>query len=174
MKVTVEFKDTPASGRVKHHFVAFHVDFSKEERAVIQERGMDDQYIVVPTDRPPPTRGGDFLAMIMRIVGILLVPMGIFVSMLANGANFAFILIVGGIILFVIGKMKDREAYKREASPEQRITLRNLLLNPGFVVYAETLLEAKGFEEAVKERLSEVAQSLRLSATVPQQKSYEL
>ena len=86
MKLTVAFRDKPKGGfsGAKHHFVAFHVEFSKEERAIIQERGLYDHFVSVPSDTPPPTRGGDFLAMIMRIIGIIFVPVGLVISMVGS------------------------------------------------------------------------------------------
>jgi len=175
MKLTVAYREqsTGTLSRVKHHFVAFHVDFSAEERAVIQERGMDNQFISVPSDTPPPTRGGDFLAMMMRIIAILAFLIGIALSIPGN-SNLAAFLVVGGIILFVVGKMKDKAAYKREANPEQKLTLKRMLLNPDFVVFAETLGEAKSAEAEVKETLALTAQALRENTVRPEQASYEL
>ena len=68
MKLTVAYRDKPAGGfsGTKHHFVAFHTELSNEERAIIQERGLYDHYVSVPSDTPPPTRSGDTLAFIMR------------------------------------------------------------------------------------------------------------
>ncbi len=175
MKLTVAFRDKPKGGfsGAKYHFVSFHVEFSKEERAIVQERGLYDHFVSVPSDTPPPTRGGDFLAMIMRIIGIIFVPVGLIISMVGS-ANLAFLMIVTGIVLFVIGKIKDRTAYKREANPEQRITFRRMLTNPDCVAYADTLAEAKGMEAEVRDSLSVAAETLRASTAVPDQTSYEL
>jgi hypothetical protein len=135
---------------------------------------MYDQFISVPSDTPPPTRGSDTLAFLMRLAGIILIPVGLVVSMISSSSGLAFLMIVGGIALFVIGKIKDVKANKREANPEQRLTLRRLLSNPDFVVYANTVGEAKGVEASVRESLSSAAQALRESGTVPDQASYEL
>jgi len=176
MKLTVAYRDTPAGGfsGTKHHFVAFHVVFSNEERAIIQERGLYQQSISVPSDTPPPTRSGDFLAFLLRLAGIIFVPLGLFISMVSRSGDFAGLLIIGGIALFTVGKIKDVKAIKRVTNPEQQLTFRRLLANPDFVVFAETLAEAKGMEVEVRESLSAVAQTLRDSTTVPEQTSYEL
>jgi hypothetical protein len=183
MKLTVAYRDKPAGGfsGAKNHFVAFHVEFSNEERAIIQERGLYDQSVSVPSDTPPPTRSGDFLAMLMRIVGIILAPLGALFALVASlkpqeaGAGGpGWTMLIAGIILFTIGKIKDRQAYKREASPDQKLTYRRLLTTPDFVVYAGSLLEAQGYEAYVRESLSEVAQSIRQSVAVREQASYEL
>jgi hypothetical protein len=183
MKLTVAYRDKPAGGfsGAKHHFVAFHVDLSTEERAIIQERGLYDHFVSVPSDTPPPTRGGDFLAMIMRLIGIILVPIGVLLALVASlkpqeaGAGGpGWTMIIVGVALFTIGKIKDVKANKRVANPEQKLTFRRMLTTPDFIVYANSILEAQGFEAEVRDSLSVAAQSLRQSTTVPQQASYEL
>ena len=183
MKLTVAYRDKPAGGfsGAKHHFVAFHVDFSNEERAIIQQRGLYDQFVTVPTDTPPPTRGGDFLSMVMRLIGIVLIPIGGLFALLAylkpsqsEGGTTGWLMLIAGVILFTVGKVKDMSANKRESSPEQNLTYRRLLTNSDFVVFAYSLQEAQGIEIEVRESLSGVASSIRQSSTVPDQTSYEL
>ena len=175
MKLTVAYRDKSVGGfsGAKHHFVAFHTELSTEERAIIQERGLYEHFVSVPSDTPPPTKGGDSLAFIMRLIGIILIPTGLVVSMVGS-SGLAFIMIVGGIALFAIGKTKDVKANKRVSNPEQKISFRRMLTNPDFVVYAPNLLEAQGSEAEVRESLSVAAKSLRQSGTVPSQTSYEL
>jgi len=93
---------------------------------------------------------------------------------MVGSSGLAFIMIVGGIALFAIGKTKDVKANKRVSNPEQKISFRRMLTNPDFVVYAPNLLEAQGSEAEVRESLSVAAKSLRQSGTVPSQTSYEL
>jgi hypothetical protein len=186
MKLTVAYRDQSEGGfsGSKHHFVAFHVDLSTEERAIIQERGLYDHFITIPSDTPPPTRGGDFLARIMRIIGIVVTPIGILFALVAslkpqetgaaNGGATGWFMIIIGVVLFTIGKIRDMRANKRESNPEQKLTFRRMLTNPDFVVYAHSLQDAKSSEAEVRESLSTAAQSLRQSASVPEQTSYEL
>ena len=183
MKLTVAFREKPAGGfsGTKHHFVAFHVEFSNEERAIIQERGLYDHFISIPSDIPPPTRSGDFLAMIMRLIGIVLAPLGALIALVAHfkpqeadASGPGWTMLIAGVVLFTIGKIKDVRANKRETNPEQNLTLRRLLTTPDFVVFADSLQEAQGFEVDVREALSAAAQSIRQSSAVPEQASYEL
>ena len=183
MKLTVAYREKPAGGfsGTKHHFVAFHVEFSNEERAIIQERGLYDQFVSVPSDIPPPTRSGDFLAMIMRLIGIILVPLGALFALLAHlkpqeasAGGPGWTMLIAGVVLFTIGKIKDVRANKRETSPDQNLTYRRLLTTPDFTVYADSLLEAQGFEASVRETLAATAQSIRQSSAVREQTSYEL
>jgi hypothetical protein len=186
MKLTVAYRDQPAAGfsGAKHHFVAFHTELSNAERAIIQERGLYDHFISVPSDTPPPTRGGDFLARSMRIIGIVITPIGILFALVAglkpeqagaaNGGATGWFMIIAGVVIFTIGKIRDMRANKRESNPEQKLTFRRMLTNPDFVVYAPSLMEAKSSEAEVREALSVAAQSLRESVSVPDQTSYEL
>lgn len=183
MKLTVAFRDKPAGGfsGTKHHFVACHVEFSNEERAIIQERGLYDHFVLVPSDVAPPTRGGDIVAMLMRLTGIILAPLGGLFALVASlkpqeaaGAGRAWMMLIAGVALFTIGKIKDIRANKRASNPDQKLTLRRLLATPDFVVHAISLQEAQGFEADVRETLSVMAKSIRQSSAVPEQTSYEL
>jgi hypothetical protein len=183
MKLTVAYRDKPKGGfsGAKYHFVAFHVDFSNEERAIIQQQGLHDLYIMVPTDSLPPSKGGDFLAFFMRIVGIVLIPIGGLLALVAHlkpsqsdMSGPGWIMLIVGAILFTIGKIKDVSANKREAQPEQKLTLRRLSTNPDFAVFAYSLQEAQGHEENVRELLAGAAKTIRNSSSVPSQTSYEL
>lgn len=175
MKLTVAYRDQPVGGfsGAKHHFVAFHTELSAEERAIIQERGLYEHFVSIPSDSPPPSRGGDFLAFMMRLVGIILIPVGLILSMVSS-SGFAGLIVIAGIVLFTIGKIKDVKANKRVANPEQKISFRRMLENPDFVVYAPSIADAKESEAEVRQSLSVAAQNLRESVTVPEQTSYEL
>jgi len=166
VKLTVAYRDKPAGGfsGTKHHFVAFHTELSNEERAIIQERGLYDHYVSVPSDTPPPTRSGDTLAFIMRLIGIILFPLGVLFMLVgtlkpgagaASSANTGWTMIIIGVVLFTIGKIKDIRANKRVANPEQKLTFRRMLTTPDFIVYANSLQEAQSLEADVRESLSE-------------------
>lgn len=184
MKLTTAFRDRKVGTLkgTKHHYLACHVDFTTEERAIIQERGLYDLQVTVPSDTPLPTRSGDFLAMLMRLAGVILAPLGL---LFACGASISpvhgagagppgWLMLIGGVALFTIGKWKDRQAYRREASPDQIITLGRLLQNPDYLVQAYSLQEAKQLEEQVRETLAVLADSLRANKAQPAQTSYEL
>ena len=79
-----------------------------------------------------------------------------------------------GLGLFIVGKLRDRAAYKREANPEQQLSLRRLMDNPLFECHAFTLDVARGFEQEVREALSSLAKRLRDNIVVPEKTSYEL
>ena len=172
MKLTTAFRNKA---------VAFHVDFTNEERAIIQERKLYNQTIAVPSDSPPPTRAGDFLAFGIRLIGIILTPIGalfVVVSLIAPPnagiTPIAWSMLIAGVVLFTWGKMKDVKANKYQANPEQTFTLKRLMLNPDFVVYSPSPLEGKSIETEVRETLSNAAAVIRQNSSVPTQTSYEL
>lgn len=181
MRLTTDYREQPTGvlQGTKCFFLACHVAFTEEERAVVQERGMYDEFIEVPSDRPPPTRSGDFGAVAMRVAGLILIPVGLLTGFVTGiaGSNLAtplYFLAVIGIALFVIGKMKDRAANKYDENPNQRLTLRKLLANPEFLVYATALDVAKMYEEQVRNSLQQISQLIRESVVVPEKNTYDL
>lgn len=166
----------------KHHYLVCHVDFSEQERAIAQERGVYDLFVTVPAGTPPPTRAGDFKSMLMRWAGIILAPLGLLFTcdqylapahMEGAGATPALML-VAGVALVAIGKWRDIQATRREANPDQTLTVRRLLTNPDFAVHAYSLAEARSFEEVVRNELGSLAQAIRANAAVPERNTYEL
>jgi len=184
MKLTTAFRDKNAGAFTgnKDHYLTCHVEFTHEERAIIQERGLYDYETVVAADTPPPTRSGDFVAMLMRMAGIVLTPLGLLMSCvqslrpdrMAGAGIWPMFMLVLGVSLFTIGKFKDWKANKRESEPSQRLTLRRLLSNPDFVVYAPSLDIAQVYEQQAREELSRAAQFIRGNAAVPAHTSYDL
>jgi hypothetical protein len=181
MQLTTDYREqtTGVLKGTKCFYLNCHVTFTEEERAVIQERGMYDESIDVPADTPPPTRSRDLCAMALRVVGVIAMPVGFLASCAtglagSNASGPFFDLFILGVILFVTGKMMDRAANKREDSPAQQLTLRRLLANPTFVVYAPAIDIAKVYEELVRESLKQVAQTIRASVVVPERNTYDL
>ena len=182
MKLTTDYREQSVGTLKgsKEYYLIGTVEFTNEERTAAQERGVYDIYVNVPAATAPPTRGGDFLSMGMRGVGLILTPIGLLYSCVGSvaGSNtagpFGFLLFFVGLSLFIVGKLRDRAAYKREANPEQKLSLRRLMDNPHFECHAFTLDEARGFEQDVREALSSLAQRLRDNIVVPEKTSYEL
>ena len=183
MRLTTQYREQKAGiSGAKYHYLDCHVDFSHEERVLIDERGLYDLSIDVPAATPLPTRGGDFTAMLMRVAGIILSPIGLLAcstqflkpaEMQGAGIWPAFMLIAG-VGLFTIGKRKKIEANRRQEDPKQHFTLRNLLTNADFIIHAYTLDEAREYEDRIRQTLGALAARVRENAGVPKQMSYEL
>jgi len=182
MKLTTDYREQSVGTLKgsKEYYLVGTVEFTNEERTVAQERGLYDIYVNVPAATAPPTRGGDFLSMAMRGVGLILTPIGLLYSCVGSlaGSNSAgplgFLLFFVGLGLFIAGKLRDRAAYKREANPEQQLSLRRLMDNPHFECHASTLDEARSFEHEVREALGSLAKRLRDNIVVPEKNTYEL
>jgi len=181
MRLNTDYREqtTGTLKGTKQYFLVCRVEFSEEERSVVQERGMYDASVEVPSNTPPPTRSGDIYAMLMRIGGAILMPIGLVVSCATelahqSGSGPAFMLFLLGVGLFVAGKLKDREANQREANPTQTISIRRLLTNPEFVVHAPDLQVAKVYEDLVRQELGGLAEHIRASTAVPEKTTYEL
>jgi hypothetical protein len=184
MKLSTDYREEAGATfkGTKDHYLVCHVEFSEEERAIVQERGLYDQFVLVPSDAPPPTRVGDFKSMLMRVAGIILAPLGLlsccvqFVkpAAMAGAGLTPAIMLIAGVALFTIGKWKDIQANRREANPDQTLTIRSLLTNPDFVVHAHTPSEAREYEETVREAFGDLAQTIRKSAPVSEKNTYEL
>lgn len=166
----------------KQYFLVCKVQFSNQERAIIQERGLYEESIATPAATPPPRRSDDFTAMLMRIGGIILSPIGLLLSCtqivkpsaMAGAGVWPMFMLIAGIALFTVGKLKDIQANRRQKNPEQQRTLRQLLSNPEFIVYAPALDIARMYEETVRGQLKQLADIIRANVAVPESNTYEL
>ena len=167
----------------KHHYLSCHITFTNEERAIIDERGLYDRLsILVPADTPPPTLAGNFLSKVMRGVGIVLVPLGLLFSCVQSvrpdkmpGAGpTPFLMLFGGAALLVAGLWRGRQADNRQLYDRRTLTLRTLMSNPDFIVYAPTIGELRETEASVREKLAELMQQVRANTAVPEQNTYEI
>ncbi len=164
----------------KRFFLLCHVEFNQQERSIIDERGMYDEAVQVPANTPPPTRLSDFTAMLLRIAGIILMPLGFLAScvtgLMPHSTSSAawFMLCLLGVGLFAVGKFKDISANKREDNPVQKLTIRRLLTDPEFMCYAPDLQVAKVYEELVHNQLKELVENIRATSSAPEKNTYEL
>jgi hypothetical protein len=182
MKLTTDYREQ-AVGTLKgskEYYLVGTVDFTNEERTVARERGLYDIYVDVPAATAPPTRGRNFLSMMMGRAGVILAPIGLLYSCAGSLAHsnsagpLGMLLFFIGLGLFIVAKLRDRAAIKRMDNPEQKLSLRRLMDNPNFECHAYTLDEARSFEHEVREALSNLAQRLRDNIVVPEQNTYEL
>ncbi|HUZ31230.1 MAG TPA: hypothetical protein VMV19_03850 [Xanthobacteraceae bacterium] len=116
MKLTTDYREQ-AVGTLKgskEYYLVGTVNFTNEERTVAQERGLYDIYVNVPAATAPPTRGGDFLSMAMRGVGLILTPIGLLYSCVGSLAHsnsagpLGMLLFFVGLGLFIVGKLRGR------------------------------------------------------------------
>ena len=171
----------------KEFFLVCQVQFSDEERAIIQERGLYDQTVSLPSGTPLPTRMLGWKLTVMHYAGLILGVPGFLIAgsgLLGLGAGgatagavvtalFGLILLAAGVYLFVYVKMRDREARRRIESDDQQLSLRALLRSGMFKIHAYTMAEAREYDQEVRTRLGYLAEAIRDNSVVPEQGSYE-
>ena len=186
MRLTTEYREEKRGVLTgnKDFYLVCTVAFNEQERAIIEQRGLYKHTISVPSDKPLPTRAGDFLSRIIRTAGLLLAIAGLLTSCSAEitknghggtntGVAVGILLLIAGIALFVYGKWRDREANKREANDYQELTVGRLLTNPTFMVHAYSITQAREFEEEVKGTFKLAAEGIRASSVIPEQDTHE-
>src|SRR5579863_7011621 len=180
MRLTTEYREKAKglSGS-KEYYLVCALEFTQEEQTVIQERGLYDYELYLPASSAPPTRGYDFVSMLMRAVGIVLMPVGLVVSCAAgltqSGgplSGLALFAAVGGIVLFFVGKNRDKEATKRVEEDLKAYKLRYLLPKCSFQAYASSITEAQEHETYIRGALAFLAEKLRASTVVPEKSTY--
>jgi hypothetical protein len=183
MKLTVNYRPVSAGiGGSKHHYLDCHVDFTREERVLIDERGLYDEYVLLPAATPAPTGLDDVKAKAMRIAGIILTPIGLLLfadqlirpDMMEGSGPFPFLILAAGVALYAIGKFKAMQAARRSYDDTQSLTVKRLLTNPDFIVHAYTMEQAKEYDGQVQGSLGVLAQSIRATADAPAPATHEL
>jgi hypothetical protein len=182
MQLTTEYREKAKglSGS-KEYYLVCALEFTQEEQTIIQERGLYDYELYLPASSPPPTRGYDFVSMLMRAVGIALVPVGLVVSCASSisGAPPIITLLalfgfMGGFVLFFVGKNRDKEATKRLEEDYRGYKLRYLMPRVTFQAYAPSITEAQEQETYIRNLLAALKEKLRVSTVVPEKNTYEI
>jgi hypothetical protein len=183
MQLTINYREKEVSYQHKDFYLICDVEFSNEERAVAQERGMWDAVTVFPSPERQPSNFYDFKTRAMRFFGIALLLIGLMFSCMDGIANkigrndpppvwlTVSTLFIGGALIFV-AYMRDENYLK--AIGFQHLTIRRLATEKKFQVHAESLQQAKEYELQVREKLKELADSLRSSRAIPETNTYEL
>jgi hypothetical protein len=182
MRLTTEYREKAKglSGS-KEYYLVCALEFSQEEQTVVQERGLYDYELYLPAPSPPPTRGYDFVSMLMRVAGVALVPVGLVVSCASSISGAPPIVsflglcgFLGGIVLFFVGKNRDNEATKRLEEDFRGYKLRYLMPRVTFQAYAPSITEAQEHEAHIRAALAFLAEKLRASTVVPEKNTYEI
>jgi hypothetical protein len=177
MKFNTEYREKANFNGTKLHYIICKVEFSNEERAIIDERGMYDRGVSAPAAEPMPSAVSEFQSGCLKFFGFL-IPFGllvIFASYLApehGSATPGWVMLILGTVLCALGWMREKK--KWDDANVRYITIRQLLSDPFFQFYDETLRGVKNHEIEVREELAELAAELRSSRAVPEQNTYEL
>jgi hypothetical protein len=184
MQLTTEYREDkarPTSG-TKNFYLFCRVQFSHEERAVIQERGLYTVSFQLPSATPVPSDSS--IEWVRRIGKVLMTIGGIvaaFSGLAACTQNLqgfspipGIIVALIGIAVLVFGASKFIKAEKTYLGTGQVITVRRLLVDPEFLVHASTIDQAKAVEEMVRDKLAVLSQQIRDNTVVPEKNTYDL
>jgi hypothetical protein len=179
MRVTIDHREeaTGLSGKGRNYFVDCAVEFSEEEKAIIQARGLFDHGFAMPAAEPLPSQvafvGSGVIRTIGRLLIVVAVVWGIVLGLSGHGEGPTAFLFFLGIGLEIYGWMKSRSQDKRIEQPEQAITLRKLM-SGGFTVHALDPAQAKAIDEQIRSELAGIKALIAESAEVRSRQTFEL
>ena len=171
MQVTVDYREEqPVFGNKAKLYVDVGVQFSEEEKAIIRSRSLEDYFLPFDAGVAPQTAAGFLGAGAAKGFGALCIVIA-FVSALFN-ASFSGYLVFFGIGLVAWGYFSDRKGLK--AAVGQDITLKRLLRNPKFSIFAANHAEAQRIEEDIRTKLTVAKNFIMSNAAPATSHSYQL
>ncbi len=181
MRVTIEHREATSGVLGKHikSYVDCTVQFSEEERAIIEARDLYREGFVVRTSTPLPSQVSTLGTGLMRGFGPLMIVGGLLYGMFVEGlahvnTNFGAPILFLGIGLTVFGFFRSRKEDKRFETDEQEITVKKLLNAPTFTVHAWNPAAAKGIEDDIRENLVSLKNVIKNSAQIQAKQTFEL
>jgi hypothetical protein len=182
MRLTTEIRATPAGvfTSAMHWNLCCHVDFTHEERAIIEQRGMHHLYLQLPrAERPLGQLAYVGIGLIRPGAKVLLgiAAIMIFVGFFPNTGEVQVIgtwLLLVGIGIWLFSWWKEHEVDTRLQNPEQQVPLGRLLPNPDFFIHAYTIDQAEADEANVRDQLSNLSARIKDAAEARLQRTYQL
>ncbi len=181
MRVTIDHREEAGgiSGARRRYYVDCTVQFSEEERAVIKARDLYNHLIRIDAATPPPSKAAYVGTGFIRVAGRLLIVGGVVLGFADAFARFgaeglSFLMVLVGIGLEIYGWRRGRKQDKRIEQIGQEITLRQLISNPRFTVYATDPANAKQIEEEIRAALVTIKQAITHSTELGTRQSFEI
>jgi hypothetical protein len=180
MRVTISHREEAAGlgGQKRNYFVDCEVLFSEEEQAIIRGRNLGDNYIATESAIPTGSGIADYTwantalrvgSRLFVIAGVVAGVVGMFVGGMDGFSVFLLLVALG---LFIFRKVNERRS---EASySEQQITVRQLLQNPRFTVYAANPALATSYDDAIRDQLTRLKNLISASAEIRAKETFEL
>jgi hypothetical protein len=173
MRVTFEHREarTGLFDRMRIYFIDCHIEFSEEERTIIDTRKLYSHTIEAGPSKPL----SPFEPAMQRPVAVIVCVAGfIAINVSALPDFFRFL----GLFAFVGAPLWFLYTYyaghKVRSEQSESINLRQLLNKKGFTIYAYSPSAAKEQEAKIHEQLANLKQFLMNSATVGKRQTYEL
>jgi len=183
MRVTIEHREESSglTGRHKECYIDCRVEFSEEERAIIKARNLYRAGVTLDASTPLPSNASIVSTGLMRYVAPFMIVGGFLYGLIGEGiaraqTNIAGPMIFLGIAFFIVGWVRSRKIGKRlaDSGAEQTITIKQLLGNPKFTVYAWTPATAKGLEHEIREKLVTLKNIIVNSAELEHAHTFDL
>lgn len=183
MRVTIEHREQSAglTGSKRHYFVDCTVIFSEEEKAIIKQRALFDQSITVESDIPTTGNvvaesfvgnvGSRMLARLLVLAGIVGAIWSAIDPITVPG-GIPFALFLTALAIFIYRKYAERRS--DNSLSERQITVRRLLKDPQFTVFADTPVLGQAYEERIRQQLVSLKNQIAASAEVPKKQTFEL
>jgi hypothetical protein len=173
MRVTFELQKDG-----KNFVLLSTVEFSEEEKAVIQQRGLSEKRLAFGNRSPVGSgiqEGGissasmQLFARILVLVGFITIPFSV-IRMLPE--LFPFIFFIGAFVVYRLRKVGE---HRNTVSYETRlVTLGKLIANPTVRSYTTDPSASKALEENIRNQLTVLKEVITDSVTIPAKQTYEI
>jgi hypothetical protein len=179
MRVVIEHRQQVTGlGSKISQFVDCTVQFSEEEKAIINTRWLVDHIIVLDPPSPPPTYREYMTAGILQGFApfFTIIGLGLLVSSIFNRGQFAelgWLLLFGSPIGWAVGFLMDRSMDIRFTHPKQHVSIRSMLAAP-FTVFSPDPAYSDLVVDQIRERLTFLKLVISGSAEPRQRQTYEL
>lgn len=181
MRVTIEHREESAglNGSTKHHYVDCAVEFTEEEKAIIQARDLyNHNFTVGPAI--PISSGAAFIGSgLLNSLGRLGVVGGLILGLLspffggATGTIAGFCIFLGaGAWAYAAFVMRQQN--KRVENPDQLIKVKDLVDRGRFTVYASSPAGAHAIDDDIRGALANTKQLITASAELKSKETFEL
>lgn len=171
MQVTVNHREQqPVFGRKAKLYVDVLVQFSEEEKAIISSRALDDYFVRFDSPIAPQSKAEFLSAGAAKGFGTIAIVIALISALFS--ASFSGYLVFIGIGLVAWGFFSHRKGSK--AALDQDITLKRLLRNPGFSIFAANLVDAQRIEEDIRSKLTVAKDFIMGNAKPAKSQTYQL
>ena len=171
MRVTFEHRQER-----KNFFVDAIVEFTEEEKEIIKQRNLDVPLKTDPAYPPMNETALGLRATALSLLSRIFVVIGvvfIFVSMFRGGGD-VLPFVFWGIAFYLFLNRRIAERRSEAARQPQFISLKELVRNPKFTVYAGNPAFAQSIEEEIRNQLTALKQVIMKSTGVGGRQTYDI
>jgi hypothetical protein len=175
MRVSVEHRSSTTGGSRVNYFVDCTILLSEEERAIVEERGLNHFSFRTNTSDPEPTLFDIIVTDALNRVGPLSIFTGIVLfvfSVIAPTWFVAWLFLIVGAVFWAWGMFKLRGIANWKL--ERTVTVAHLISDPRLTMWAKDPPWAKALEDQLRDDLTQLKARIMDSAKLGENKSFEL